>query len=102
MKLAVGVLPPIPTSAQRVGYGRILSIVVIVITARVQHSSGRRGFLLRGLRFTTPPVQSIQPSIEGCTSQLGGRGMADGPCPAVAASHPKSSRQNRIATQFIF
>ena len=54
MKLAVGVLPPISTSTQRVGYGRILSIVVIVIADRGRLCGARRDHWPSRILETTP------------------------------------------------
>ena len=41
-EVRVGVLPPFLPSAQRVGYGRILSMLVIVIADRARRGSARR------------------------------------------------------------
>jgi len=41
-EVRVGVLPPFLPSAQRVGYGRILSMLVIVIADRARRGGVRR------------------------------------------------------------
>jgi len=55
MKFASGVLPPILPPAQRVGYGRTLSIAVIVIADGGRVHSGRRDLWLQWYFFTLPP-----------------------------------------------
>jgi hypothetical protein len=56
MKLAAGVLPPILPSTQRVGYGRTLRIVVIVIAARGRFCTARRDFFNKIKGLTAPPL----------------------------------------------
>ena len=70
MKFASDVLPPILLPAQRVGYGRTLSIVVIVIAARARACSARREDVDVAEAITTPPSKdsSLQP-IVWCSPQ---------------------------------
>jgi hypothetical protein len=55
MKFASGVLPPILPLAQRVGYGRTLSIVVIVIADCALGSNGRREEFVNRIKYLGPP-----------------------------------------------
>jgi hypothetical protein len=53
-EVRVGVLPPFLPSAQRVGYGRILSMLVIVIADRARRGSARRDPMRARIFADTP------------------------------------------------